>query len=61
MIDLIQVLRRLGLEYRRSFIILLQMFLIIITNWLAFLLRFDGNIPDSQITSMERMLLLLAV
>ena len=56
MIDLIQVLRRLGLEYRRSFIILLQMFLIIITNWLAFLLRFDGHIPDSQITSMERML-----
>ena len=56
MIDLIQVLRRLGLEYRRSFIILLQMFLIIITNWLAFLLRFDGNPPEPQVTLMEQML-----
>ena len=54
--DLIRVLRRLGLEYRRSFIVLLEMFLITIANWLAFLLRFDGNPPDPQVTLMEQML-----
>jgi FlaA1/EpsC-like NDP-sugar epimerase len=56
MSDLIQALRRLFLKYRRSFIILLQMFLMMLTNWLAFLLRFDGNAPDPQVTLMEQML-----
>ena len=56
MIDLSQILRRLGLEHRRLFIILVQMFLITLTNWLGFLLRFDGTIPESQVTIMQRML-----
>src|SRR5262245_56543185 len=56
MIDLIQALRRLGLKYRRSFIILLQMFMITLTNWFAFLLRFDGNPPSSQVALMEQTL-----
>jgi FlaA1/EpsC-like NDP-sugar epimerase len=56
MIDLIQALRRLGLKYRRSFIILLQLVLITLTNWLAFLLRFDGNPPGSQVALMEQTL-----
>src|SRR5262245_31536667 len=49
-------LHRLGIEYRRSCIILLEMFLIVLANGLAFWLRFDGNIPDSQIRLMEQTL-----
>jgi FlaA1/EpsC-like NDP-sugar epimerase/lipopolysaccharide/colanic/teichoic acid biosynthesis glycosyltransferase len=50
------------LRYRRVFVVLIHLALITFTNYSAFWLRFDGEIPDSQVALFVRHLpLLLAV
>ncbi|MGH7793437.1 MAG: polysaccharide biosynthesis protein [Candidatus Binatia bacterium] len=56
MIELIHVCGRLCFKYRRPFIILLHMILIVLANWLAFWLRFDGKIPRDEFLLMAQML-----
>jgi FlaA1/EpsC-like NDP-sugar epimerase len=48
--------KSLLLRYRRPLIILLQLSLVVLANYLAFWLRFDGEIPTSQVELFVRML-----
>lgn len=44
------------LKYRRLFVIGSHLFLIILSNYLAFFLRFDGDIPGNELTIMIKAL-----
>src|ERR671914_1194314 len=44
------------LHYRRPLLIILHMALVILANYLAFWLRFDGIIPQPQLELFTRML-----
>ncbi|HKO30484.1 MAG TPA: sugar transferase, partial [Nitrospiraceae bacterium] len=52
-------LSSLIMKWRRPLIVLLDVALIVFANYLAFLLRFDGNIPSEQIGKFEQTVLWL--